>query len=117
MTAVLSATGTLIMSESDRRSDVLLQLSARGRVLTVTGEIDASNADALRRAIGRLPDGDRTVVTEAVTFIDAAGLSTLVDAATEGRRDGTRLVLSRPGRAVRRIIELTETTELFAIER
>ena len=115
MTAVLSATKAPIMTNPHHQGDALIQLSAHGSTLTVAGEIDASNAAAFRQAIDELPDGDRTVDTEAVTFIDCAGLSALVSTAVASRRDGARLVLRHPGRAVQRMIELTETTDLFTI--
>lgn len=95
----------------------LLRIDADGSVLTLAGEIDASNSERLRTAIVGLPAGDRTIDTGAVTFIDCAGLTALISAATDTREAGGRLLLRNPGRPVDRIVGLTETGELLLIER
>lgn len=105
------------MTTGHEPSNELLTLSAHGSTLMVAGEIDASNSEVLRRAIDDLPALDRTIVVESVSFIDCAGLSTLVAATIDSRRAGSRLVLSRPSRTVERIMELTDTAEFFTIDR
>lgn len=105
------------MTPRPEPSSELLKLSARGSTLVVAGEIDASNSDDLRRAIDDMPVGDRTIVTESVSFIDCAGLTTLLAATITSRQAGWQLVVSRPSRVVDRIVELTETGDVLSIDR
>ncbi|MEO6653091.1 MAG: STAS domain-containing protein [Ilumatobacteraceae bacterium] len=105
------------MTDSTEDDPGLVRLVVRGSTLTISGELDASNSDALSKAINELAPGDRTVVTTSVSFIDCAALSTLMSAARACRTAGSRLVLSRPSWAVERLVELTDATELFSIQR
>jgi anti-anti-sigma factor len=77
-------------------------------VLVAVGEVDASTAKLLMKALLELQsrvDGHGVAVDLAgVQFLDSTGLHTLV----EGRDAlGGRLVLRRPSHIVRRVLELT----------
>jgi anti-anti-sigma factor len=64
-------------------------------VITISGEIDATNADALtHHCVGLVPDGGAVIVDMADTdFIGAAGLRALLAMNTECVRNDTRLAV------------------------
>jgi anti-anti-sigma factor len=51
-----------------------------------------------------------------VDFIDSTGLRTLLIAARRSHAEGSTLALRHTGTAVRRVLEITGTTELFELE-
>lgn len=71
-----------------------------GGVVTVTvaGEVDASNAEEVRRACVDHMHGAREAVLDlaAVRYLDSAGLRLLVALWQHGRSTGTRLRVSAP---------------------
>jgi anti-anti-sigma factor len=87
-------------------------------VLVARGEIDMATVDELRRGLRRLVEsaGERNVVVDLadVTFIDSSGLEALVRA--EPRGTASRLVLRSASPAVRRLLEVTGTTDRFVLE-
>jgi anti-anti-sigma factor len=83
-------------------------------VLALRGELDLDEAPSLRARLEGAP-GARALVVDlsAVTFIDSAVLKELLRARDElGARD-VRLVLAGVTSPVRRLLELTRTSELF----
>jgi len=86
----------------------------------VAGEVDANAAPTLTEALlaDRIDiDGPNLVIDLAgVDFIDSSGLAVLI--ATRRRVDdlGGELMLRRPSRTVRRLLEITHLDELFRIE-
>ena len=68
------------------------------RILTVTGEIDMSNAAGFGAALDReLADGAAlTVDLTGVTYLDSAGVAALFDRATDPRRAPDRAPSARP---------------------
>ena len=84
----------------------------RGDVLTLAGEIDAHTAPELRHAISQLnTDADVELDMSDVGFIDSSGLRVILEAHDSSSANGRRLVLSRPSRAVRRLIEISGLNE------
>ncbi|GAA2868844.1 hypothetical protein GCM10010472_27730 [Pseudonocardia halophobica] len=75
--------------------------------LTISGEIDISNADrfgaVLRAAIDH---GTRTVEISEVRHLAAAGCHVVLDALPRLRAAGQTLVLLRPGDSVRQILDI-----------
>jgi len=84
--------------------------------LVLRGELDMAAAPELRGRVDAAA-GRRGLVVDLseVTFIDSAVLKELLRAGAELARHDTRLVLAGPAPPVRRLLELTRTTELFAI--
>jgi anti-anti-sigma factor len=76
-------------------------------VLTVSGEIDSSNADKLRRALESLlaDIADRTPVVDlrSLRFIDTTGLEALVWGATAANG---KLLLRDPPAHLRRVLDI-----------
>ena len=82
----------------------------RGVVIAaITGEVDISTATQLRERLSGLADGGQTLIVDLnrVTFIDSAGLGTLVGAARRAAAHGGSLhaVCARP--QTRRLLWLT----------
>ena len=84
-------------------------------VITVTGELDFSNADVLREAVGFACAGHpHRLVLElsGLRFIDSAGIAVLLAAIS---RVG-QLCLRSPSPAVYRILEVTGLLGVMTIE-
>jgi anti-sigma B factor antagonist len=89
-------------------------------VLRVAGEIDIATAPALAEALelraGAAPPGtDLIADLTAVTFIDARGLATLLEAAATARRCGVAFRVTGRPPCVLRILELTRTRDLMDV--
>lgn len=79
-------------------------------VVSLTGELDAHTATTLRALLAtQLLTGPGNLVLDlsGLTFIDSAGLATLIAADKGVRRAGRHLVLAAPGAAVRKVLHLT----------
>ena len=84
-------------------------------VLALSGELDMSNAPALREAIassGAERTGRLILDLSRLTFIDSAGIAVLLEAAE--RLDSVSL--RDPVRAVWRVIEITGLTQMLPRE-
>jgi anti-sigma B factor antagonist len=88
--------------------------SDRVRVLVLWGELDLAAAPRLRARIDETASGRALVLDlSQATFIDSAVLKELLRARAElGERD-IRLVLAGVAPPVRRLLDLTRTSELF----
>lgn len=94
-------------------------LDARLQVV-VGGEVDLANAEQLRAAL--LAATRRSGVAETirvdlahVRFLDARGVSALVEASLAARRAGARFVVQNPHGVVRRVLEATGTAPLLGV--
>lgn len=67
---------------------------------------------ALRRALARQPDGLVLDLTR-LTFIDSSGVHAVIDLAKRTERLGIRLTILPGSRAVQRVFEICELTELL----
>jgi anti-anti-sigma factor len=82
-------------------------------VLALEGELDIASAPELRRWIDEFA-GDALVIDfKRTTFIDSAVLKELLRARAELSERGVRLVLAAVPAPVRRLMDLTRTSELF----
>ncbi|MGN6168994.1 MAG: anti-sigma factor antagonist [Solirubrobacteraceae bacterium] len=90
----------------------------RRAIVRLAGELDYASAAvahlALERAGPDLPEV--TLDLSRVVFLDAAGVRFLISAQRRARAAHRRLVIRRPSRSVRRILELTGARPLLAIE-
>lgn len=94
---------------------------SRGRcVLVLVGELDIGGAPTLREALlGLLARDDVPDVwldLAGVSFLDSSGLAVLLMGARRWRAEGRRLVLTRPARVARRVIDLTGAAPAFEFE-
>ena len=85
-------------------------------LLELAGELDIAATSALRSHVDEAA-GRRGVVLDlsGARFVDSSMLKELLRANSELSRYGTRLVLAGSTPAVRRVLELTRTTELFTL--
>jgi anti-sigma B factor antagonist len=85
--------------------------------IEVTGEIDATSAVQVARAIHELANragvSELIVDLEAVSFIDSTGVSVLLGCHDELERDGTRLTISAVSPRVLKVLDITGLSELL----
>lgn len=86
-------------------------------VLTVyaEGDMDLAHADPLWDEVSRLVTSGSTVVLDCsgVTFLDSAGLRTLLRLAEHAGEVGARFQLGTVSAAVRRVLELAKVENVF----
>lgn len=88
--------------------------------VTLQGELDLSSAYALdRRLLAIEQRRPKLIVIDlrGLTMLDSAGLGRLISAQRRARRGGWRLVLVRGGRAIQRVLQMTQLDAHFHIER
>jgi anti-anti-sigma factor len=81
-------------------------------VVQLEGELDLASAPELRKRFDEA-DGPLVLDFARVTFIDSAVLKELLRARVELAERGLRLVLAGVPAPVRRLLDLTRTSELF----
>jgi anti-sigma B factor antagonist len=86
--------------------------AAGEHVLRLEGELDLVAAPELRKRFDEA-GGAVVVDLERVTFIDSAVLKEFLRARVEMAERGVRLVLAGVPAPVRRLLDLTRTSELF----
>jgi anti-sigma B factor antagonist len=87
--------------------------------LTVTGEIDFSTSPQLRQGLTEIlqtPGTDAVVDLSAVEFVDASGIGVLIGAANLAKAMNRRLILRKPSRAVRLLLDLLELDGVLLVE-
>jgi anti-sigma B factor antagonist len=88
-----------------------------GGVIVVHGDIDVAGGPILEAAIReREREGPVVIDLGDVYFIDSSGLRSLLGASRRARDRGATVALRRVGSEVLRLLEITGTTEHFAIE-
>ena len=85
-------------------------------IVVLSGELDLAAVPALRSCVDGLA-GARAVVIDiaGATFVDSSMLQELLRANSELARYDTRLVLAGSPPALRRLLDLTRTAELFSL--
>jgi len=84
----------------------LLRINAATEALRLEGEIDLATADQLAEALREsIESGTTSVDVSGVTFIDSSGLQVLLSAGNHLNGRGP-LVLMRPSKAVRRLLDI-----------
>ncbi len=89
----------------------------RSPLVEVTGELDLSSGDELEALVVPMlkPGAEVGVRLRDVTFADSSGLGALLALLQRAGEEGAEVVLVEPSRAVRRVLEVTATAELFRI--
>ncbi|MGH9057858.1 MAG: STAS domain-containing protein [Acidimicrobiales bacterium] len=86
-----------------------------GIVISLEGELDLSSAPQLREAIDEALESkpDHLVLDlHGLRFMDSSGIAVLVH--TQARIDS--LTLRQPAELIRRVLEITGLTKVFAVE-
>jgi len=97
-------------------ADFALDTSDGTTVLVVTGEIDISTAPRLREHLQQLDAPEVVIDLTAMTFIDSTGLGVLVGAVKRVRENGGNLILRRPSRSTRKVLDISGLASMVTIE-
>lgn len=108
------------MSDEGFTTDERFTLAWSGRVAVVTaaGEVDMTNAEALRDALlSALNAGAAGLIADMtqVTFLDSAGVTALVRAARRATATGATLRLAVAAPAVLRVLSLVGIDRLIPV--
>lgn len=87
-------------------------------ILRLAGELDHASAVVAHLALERAgPDlAEITIDLSRVVFLDAAGVRFLLSAQRRARAARRRMIIRRPSRSVRRMLELSGVRPLLAID-
>jgi anti-anti-sigma factor len=102
------------MGEAGKAAVAITEVHGR---LLVTGDLDMAGGECLERVLLDIDDAGRVVHLDlsGVTFVDSTGLRSLLAASRRAQLDGRRLRLVNPSAVVRRLLEITATTDLFEV--
>jgi anti-anti-sigma factor len=78
--------------------------------VALRGELDLSGVDRAREAIDQAQDSGASLLVldlSELDFVDSTGLEVMLRAARRAQDEGRRLIVQRPSRYVRRLLELT----------
>jgi anti-sigma B factor antagonist len=83
-------------------------------IVALTGELDMLTAKGLPEELTAIAGSTVVVDLADLTFMDSMGIAALITARNKIREDGDDdLVVSRPLRNVRRVLEITGLSELI----
>lgn len=96
--------------------DLIVHIDARpeATLVTIAGELDMLSAPQLRAHLRAAPAGDMILDVCALRFLDAAGLSVLLELRARLERVDARMILAAAPRAVQRVISIAGLQQLFA---
>jgi anti-anti-sigma factor len=108
------------MSGTDEGSLQVL-IDQRGHVthLRLSGELDMATSPLLEERLhGAEANGNTSIVLDLVdvTFMDVSGLHAFIAAAERAARRGSTFAIVKAPRVVRRLLQLTGTTDLLGAE-
>lgn len=103
---------------TDGRLSIDAQIDAATSTLTLAGEVDPHTTEQLDAAIDEALDSSSRLVLDlgGVTFIDSAGLRSLIRAHRRTEQDGGSLVLRSPRPSTLRVLEITGLTDELTVE-
>jgi anti-anti-sigma factor len=89
---------------------VIVSTNGDRATVALRGELDLSGVDRARQAIEQAESGNAPLLVldlSELDFIDSTGLEVMLRAARRAHEDGRRLIVARPSRYVRRLLQLT----------
>jgi anti-sigma B factor antagonist len=89
---------------------VIVSTNGDRATVSLRGELDLSGVDRARQAIEEAEAGQKSLLVldlSELDFIDSTGLEVLLRAARRAHDEGRRLIVARPSRYVRRLLEMT----------
>lgn len=103
---------------TDGRLTIDSQPAGSGTLLLLEGEVDPHTTEQLDRAVDAALASATELVLElsGVTFIDSAGLRSLIRAQRLADQAGGSLVLRAPRPSTRRVLEITGLTDELTVE-
>ncbi len=95
-------------------------VTSEGKTLVrVSGEVDVSNADELRGAVGEALESDCPCVEVdlgEVSYIDSTGIGVLVGAARHAAEASRQFLVSHPQRNVARVLSLLGVSDELGVK-
>jgi anti-sigma B factor antagonist len=115
-----SSTGTSLRTSGPARADAArlpMSFTIEGEhlVISVEGEIDAANADALPAAVCAAVNGDKSVLIDIsrVSFLDSSFLRAILLCTSGLEADGVEVRVRNPRSQARRLFETTGLTHML----
>ncbi len=111
----------MVLSEAMNPPPLTIDVVSVDRVVevVVVGEVDFVTADQLRNALAQAIDRYRPGVVvidcAGLSFLDAAGMTVLVEARRHAKRNGGELRLRDTGRQVSRLLALVRLDDVFGV--
>jgi anti-anti-sigma factor len=89
----------------------------RTPMVEVTGELDLSSGDELEALVAPMlvPGAEVGILLRDVSFADSSGLGALLALMQRAEEQDASIVLLDPSPALRRVLEITATADLFHI--
>jgi anti-sigma B factor antagonist len=86
-------------------------------VVALRGELDVVDAEPVAAALTIAADRDRVIIADLarLTFLDASGVAALARARWHVRHTGGDLLLAAPQWQVRRVLEVAQPVDAFAV--
>jgi anti-sigma B factor antagonist len=86
-------------------------------VVALRGELDVVDADSVATGLAAAADQGRVIIADLahLTFIDAGGVAALIRARRHARHTGGDLLLAAPQWQVRRVLEVAQPADAFAV--
>lgn len=104
------------MSEIEDGQSLTVERDQAG-VIVVHGDIDVAGGPILEAALLNTQSDTEVIIDLGdVFFIDSSGLRCLLGASRRAHERGTNVVLRHVGNEVRRLLQITGTTDQFSIE-
>jgi anti-sigma B factor antagonist len=99
---------------------MLMKITPTSDGLRIEGELDTSTAPQLREAMGealedRRGEGELVLDVSRLSFMDSSGLHVLMEAVAS-RNGAGPIVLHRPSRAVKRLLEIVLPEGVHGLE-
>ncbi len=89
---------------------ITLELTEQGALISVSGRLDAQEANQLRARLEEAQKGGTTtfyLTMSEVDFMDSAGLSSVISGLKAARVAGGELYLIAPSESVKKVLEYT----------
>ncbi len=91
-------------------------VAAHSAVLHFSGELDSAASPGARQAFADLPPGARVVIDLSdVTFVDSAGLGTLIGGIRRSRERGGDAAICSPNTRITRVFHVTGVDRMVPI--
>jgi anti-anti-sigma factor len=104
------------VSEMEDRQSLIVERDPAG-VIVVHGDVDVAGGPILEAALLQGPSDSQVIIDLGdVFFIDSSGLRSLLGASRRAHERGAAVVLRHVGNEVRRLLQITGTTDQFSIE-
>jgi anti-anti-sigma factor len=114
------ASGFAFDAQRDDSPDLRIDADTAPPGMTLSGELDAVNAEALRSAVADVLRRHRPeridMDMRGVSFLDSAGIRALLMCQADAQQARCRITLTRPRAGVHRVLEVTGLLDHFGLQ-